>query len=292
VHERVGRTRNARCGCQTCLQNLWTEKTGITAEKVERNLNPAICTPDKKRGIIHARFAAPKMKLNSLLCAITTLVAVMPRAHADVAILLVPATANLWLAGQPNGTTLLGDSAPAQSPVNAGVTFLAGSTVTFNAPVGTGDFAAPDGGASLSQTAHFGLSGIAANSGALIGVFINNSVPSDANPAPASLDFSASGLTRDFTTLSPGLNQVFFIGDGKTSGNIVQQFTVPTGATRLFLGNLDSSAWNANTGTIIVNLTYTADAPGAPDMGSSFLLLAMGLAALSFGVIRKRNNSG
>lgn len=237
-------------------------------------------------------FCGPqKMKSKILLGAITTLMTVMPRAEADVTTFSVPATANLWLAGQPNGTTLLGDTAPAQSPVNAGVTFLAGSTVTFNAPVGSGDFSVPDGGASLSQTAHFGLSGITANSGALIGVFINNSVPSDANPAPAALDFSASGLTRDFATLSPGLNQVFFIGDGKTSGNIVQQFTVPTGATRLFLGNLDSSAWNANTGSIIVNLTYTGDAPGAPDTGSSSVLLAMALAALSFGIIRKRKNS-
>lgn len=228
------------------------------------------------------------MKLKLLLCAIAPFAAVMPRAEADVTTFSVPGTANLWLAGQLNGTTLLGDTAPAQSPVNAGVTFLAGSTVTFNAPLGSGDFATPDGGASLTQTAHFGLSGITANAGALIGVFLNNSVPSDANPAPATLDFGAGGLTRDFTSLSPALNQVFFIGDGKTSGNIVQQFTVPAGATRLFLGNLDSSNWNTNTGSILVNLTYTPDAPGVPDTGSSLALLAVALTALSLGVLKRR----
>ena len=45
---------------------------------------------------------------------------------------------------------------------------------------------------------------------------------------------------ESFTTLDPQLRQTFFIGDGQTTvGSIIQQFFVPAGATRLFLGFAD-----------------------------------------------------
>jgi len=68
-------------------------------------------------------------------------------------------------------------------------------------------------------------------------------------------DNAASGLTPvsrndgiSFTSVSPLLQQVFWIGDALTgtgSGS-VQQFFAPTGATRLFLGPLDLSGGTSN----------------------------------------------
>jgi hypothetical protein len=84
-----------------------------------------------------------------------------------------------------------------------------------------------------------GLSGIEGpGAGYLVGVFETSSAPSGA--PPASLDFVTFGT--NFANLSPALNQVFYIGDGLTgdgSGS-VQQFNVPAGATRLFLGISDA----------------------------------------------------
>jgi hypothetical protein len=54
----------------------------------------------------------------------------------------------------------------------------------------------------------------------------------------------------EFATLTPALGQVFFIGDGLTgtgSGS-VQTFTVPRGATRLFLGIADASGFGGRPG--------------------------------------------
>ena len=75
----------------------------------------------------------------------------------------------------------------------------------------------------------------------LAGVFLTDAPP--AAQAPASLDFSSTAIGRSFTTLSPLLQQTFYIGDGLTgqgSGS-TQSFLVPDDATRLFLGILDGA---------------------------------------------------
>jgi hypothetical protein len=84
--------------------------------------------------------------------------------------------------------------------------------------------------------------------GALLGVFLGPGLPTS-NPAPDEvLNFRDIGVARfgmqvgtHFATLSPDLQQIFFIGDGLTgtgSGS-VQTFIAPTGATRLYLGVAD-----------------------------------------------------
>ncbi|MEJ7677498.1 MAG: hypothetical protein WKG06_06425 [Segetibacter sp.] len=52
------------------------------------------------------------------------------------------------------------------------------------------------------------------------------------------------------------MKQVFFIGDGQTSGGVQQRIVIPKGATRLFLGTLDGYGWYNNGGAF--NLTVTA----------------------------------
>src|SRR5262249_37922346 len=76
---------------------------------------------------------------------------------------------------------------------------------------------------------------------ALMGIFLDDRQPSSYAMA-ASLDFS-TGASRNFTSLSPRLKQVFFIGDGVNSSGTLQEFVVPSGATRLYLGIMDDSGW-------------------------------------------------
>ena len=101
----------------------------------------------------------------------------------------------------------------------------------------------PDGNTSFpTDISPFGgLSGIRSDaSGFLVGVFLGPTVPME--PAPATLDFRASGLGTSFLTLSPQLGQLFFIGDGRTGtgSGAIQQFFVPPTATGLYLGFADA----------------------------------------------------
>src|SRR6266704_3855668 len=86
-----------------------------------------------------------------------------------------------------------------------------------------------------------GISGIRSDaSGFLAGVFLGPAEPMD--PAPATLDFGASGLGTSFLSLSPQTGQLFFIGDGRTGtgSGAIQQFFVPPTATGLYLGFADA----------------------------------------------------
>ncbi|TWT85732.1 hypothetical protein Pla123a_05390 [Posidoniimonas polymericola] len=92
-----------------------------------------------------------------------------------------------------------------------------------------------------------GISGYAGPQGPLTGVFLDDSVPS-AGPAPSTIDFTPAGIGVDFPELSPELGQVFYIGDGVTSGGVFQEFTAPAGATRLFLGIPDGFGFSGPPG--------------------------------------------
>lgn len=190
----------------------------------------------------------------------------------------VPGTSDPFLAGMPSGSTCCsGDSAPAESPVYAGAV-TGGATLTFTSVSGSVSYAGgppsdpPDGDAGfLVDTPAYegGASDINNIAGytnmpvdALIGVFLNSSLPT-ANAAPAMLDFTNTG----FASLSPGLQQTFFIGDGLTGTGTgsVQTFIVPAGATRLYLATVDGFGWYNNSGaiTVTVNGGSAVPEPGA-----------------------------
>jgi hypothetical protein len=182
----------------------------------------------------------------------------------------VPGTSNPYLAGLPNGSTAIaGDSAPAQSPVQVtGVPITAGSILNFSTtgsvsfiPSPSGN--SPDGSFNVNRGAENGIAGYNAPANSLVGVFLDNSLPT-ASAAPAGLDFSTLSSTA-YLSLSPLLKQVFFIGDGLTgNGSGSQQsIVVPVGATRLFLGSVDGSEWNNNSGqfTVDVNSIATTAVP-------------------------------
>ncbi len=192
----------------------------------------------------------------------------------------VPGKSTPWLAGMPNGTTLAGDIAPTHSPVQvSGLSLIPGQTLNFsvtgavnNNPSPPPPTATADGVTSLLNWGpHYGISGINGRLNSLLGVFLDNSQP-DSTPAPASLDFSSIGI--NFSSLAPQVKQVFFIGDGLTGtgSGAVQNFIVPTGATRLFLGPLDYGTYN-NGGS------FTVKVEAVPEPSTIFGLGLLGLGA-------------
>lgn len=126
---------------------------------------------------------------------------------------------------------------------------------------------------------------------ALFGVF---TAGTPAGSAPARLDVTSDA----FTSLSPVLDQVFLIGDGRVgSGGAVQQFLVPDNATELYLGFADGfydggvpfqgrpSAYNDNTGALTASYSVVSSAV-TPEPGAWALLGASVLTGA--GLLRRR----
>lgn len=215
---------------------------------------------------------------------------------AQVVIPSVPGTANPYLAGMPGGSTCCGgDAVPAQSPTQVtGLALVPGSTLTFSV-TGSVNFGPgpsgnpPDGGGTASTPANNGISGASWPANALVGVFLDNSLPT-ATPAPADLNFGTAGATS-FASLSPALKQAFFIGDGLTGNGTgaVQTFVVPAGATRLFLGTSDGFGWFNNSGSFAVTIAGAAPPPTAGTAAiptlSLPILVAMSLALAGVGML-------
>jgi hypothetical protein len=204
----------------------------------------------------------------------------------------VSAKGNPWLAGMPNGSVSksfrtssvewdYAGTGPnnASSPAMMSMSTIGispGQTILFDGVTGTTDYGGGTAGdadgdgtkivtlgsPSFGSYTYFtspmnGMSNIKAPINSMMAVFLDDSQP-DSTAAPSPLDFSTS-TNRDFTSLSPQLKQVFFVGDGRRSTGEAQQFVVPAGATRLFIGNMDGWQWNNNTGgyTATINSTVS-----------------------------------
>jgi hypothetical protein len=106
-----------------------------------------------------------------------------------------------------------------------------------------------------------GISGISAGKDQLFlaGVFLGAAPPKA--PAPPRLHVANASAPA---TLAPRLRQAFPIGDGRTSAGTLQRFTVPAGATRLYLGYVDANGFRGapgyyadNTGSIRATLRFS-----------------------------------
>ena len=193
---------------------------------------------------------------------------------------VVPGTAAIWLAGQPNGTSeIYNDSAPQNSPVSVNLAGFTGNFVSFSVTGLTSidpnlslyPLVGPDG-ATLAEwptnnsatiyanTRLFSLSGLAAPACSLVGVFIDSA---QTYATPANLDFS-SPSSQSFAELSPELQQVFFIGDGLTGTGEgdVQSFQIPAGADTLCLATFDDGNYN-NPGSFQVNISSSVPEPSS-----------------------------
>jgi hypothetical protein len=185
--------------------------------------------------------------------------------------LIVPGYSDPWLAGMPDGSIASCwepegcDSAPQQSPQEVvGLCLRAGESLTFQATGGVLHYPGwpldpPDGSSGITNhnwdddLGENGISDVIAPYDCLLGVFLDDTQP-DQTPDPPNLDFGTTA-TRDYLTFSPLLKQVFFIGDGVTSHGEEQHVIIPEGATRLFLGTMDSSTWLNNVGQFEVLVT-------------------------------------
>jgi len=241
-----------------------------------------------------------------LVSALGFLVAIsVGAARADV---LVPATTDIWLAGQPSGATVTGffgtDMAPGNSPIAVAVS--PGQALTFSitgyTPVsidGSCFDSTADAGACYAN--EFGDSPGPANGisladlpgGALVGVFVAAGGPS--GPTPAALNFTgAGGIGTNFPNLSPSLDQQFFIGDGLTGtgSGAVQQFFAPAGAATLYLSVSDSvGASGNNSGSISVDVASVSSAPEPSSAMSLLMVLAMTAAFLFLARMRNKSSA-
>ena len=177
-----------------------------------------------------------------------------------------------------------GDVIRALDPAVGGVSFYNGFGGLVFGPEGNGL-------AGSNLTSLDGISGYIGPQGPLVGVFLDDSIP-NSGPAPTTLDFSLSGIGIDFLSLTPELGQIFYIGDGVTSGGDFQEFYAPTGATRFFLGIPDGfgfvgapGAYDDNDGSYSVRIGIN-EIPSVPEP-ATMALLGLGLVGLSFS--RKRN---
>jgi hypothetical protein len=220
------------------------------------------------------------------------LLLVGPAVRADVVAVVVPGTADPWLAGMPNGSTASsGDVAPAESPVRiTGLNYAGGGVLTFSVK-GSVNYAGapptdpPDGDVNYvihhATAAENGMSDVVSPVDALMAVFLAV-VPPNAIAAPATLDFSTPA-SRDYTTLSPLLQQVFFVGDGLTSTNVVQQIQIPVGATAFYLGTMDGFGWSNNSGSFNVQVTGPGHSavpePGPLVLAGTGILVVLGICA-------------
>ncbi|MFZ0334861.1 MAG: PEP-CTERM sorting domain-containing protein [Candidatus Acidiferrales bacterium] len=216
-------------------------------------------------------------------------------ARANSVTVTVLATSDPFLAGAPSGSMCCsGDSAPAESPLLVtGIAVTPGAVFTFTNVSGSVSYSGgiptdpPDGNPSflITTSAYEGgaeaINNIAGFTNvpldALVGLFLG---PGGAVlPAPASINFGSGGVGTNFTSLSPALQQLFFIGDGLTGTGTgsVQTFIVPAGATTLYLATVDGFGWYNDTGsfTVTVNSSSATPEPG------SWLLLLTGLAGLA-----------
>ena len=162
------------------------------------------------------------------------------------------------------------------SPVQAGITLIPGATIQLSSVTGQGSndptlamynadgtsssgiSGAYDWAATGSIPTEHGMSNVNAPHNALMGVFLTNALPDhSAYSSPAALDFTSQS-SRDYTTLNPTLQQVFYSGTGKTSvGQHQQSIVVPPGATRLFLGTMDGHEWSNNVGGYTATITQS-----------------------------------
>jgi hypothetical protein len=176
-----------------------------------------------------------------------------------------------------------GDVIRALDPAVGGINFFRGFGPPFFGPAGNGV-----SGSNLNALG--GISGYVGPQGALVGVFLDDSVP--LSGPPATLNFNPGGLGTDFLALNPLLGQIFYIGTGLTSSNEFRQYVAPTGATRLFLGIPDGfgfigapGAYDDNDGSyrirIGINSVPDPDPGQVPEPGTMLSVLAgMGLVVV------------
>lgn len=181
-----------------------------------------------------------------------------------------------------------GDVIKVLDPAIGGISFYNGFGGTLYGPDGNG----VPGSSSIGSFG--GISGYLGTQGALVGLFLDDDIPNGV--APSTLNFSNAGLGVDFLSLAPDLGQVFFIGDGVTSGNVFQEFIAPAGTTRFFVGITDAFGFNGapgafddNDGSYRIRIGINETPPVVTSEPTVLALLALGLVGVGYTSRRKKS---
>jgi hypothetical protein len=220
----------------------------------------------------------------------------------------VPGTDVIFLAGRsdvtvappgapPNGYPLLRNNPPGAYAETFPelITALSGQTFQFSS-TGTIHFSDADIRGGDGETSYASLNPLAGISGyhgpksCLVGVFLDDNNPVSSTP-PAWIDYSITPTSS--SGFSPGLAQVFFIGDGLTGNGtgVGQDFLAPLGATRLYLGYADGFVFHGAPGYYDDNsgsLAVTVSSSNVPEP-STLAIVVAGALVIIRGSRRRRN---
>lgn len=215
----------------------------------------------------------------------------------------VSAQANIYAAGSASTAGFaLGGVLPVALAVDAAASFrftsvaagpsavgspTGGATCVFDGPASSGD----------GNTCVNGYTDVYAANGysafyfggktmPLVGLFVG-ATPGDTPAVTPTSDTEANALDA----FAPRLQQVFFIGDGRTADSALQTFAVPAGATTLYLGFADAYGFVGDPGYYDDNygsLQVSYETAAVPEP-AAWLMLGGGLALL--GLRRPRRSA-
>ena len=204
----------------------------------------------------------------SFLASVST--AAIPPVRATTNLASIPTLTDLFLVDQPAGTSVPGlnlflmptglSSAvlPYSAPVQVPITLTPGQTLHFRtsiASVVTG--VGGEVGASNVKDQN-GLSAASGLSGFLIGAFVGNTV--DPSKTPPDVNYGSIPANQ-----KPVLQQIFYAGGAPAQVFAPADVTVPSGATRLFLGVAGGGLGGSGAFTAVV----TPDNPNAPTINAN-----------------------
>jgi hypothetical protein len=163
--------------------------------------------------------------------------------------LTVKGTADIYSAGLPAADKDRGGTLPPSVPVTPGAKVTIVSTSGKIGCCGAlSTMWGPQGGNQFNGTTiapERGISGIRHASKELfvVGLFASATPPGGVGPKALDVTLAASAAS-----VAPALYHVFYIGAGKTAAGDKLVIKAPTGATRLYLGFADASAFNGPPG--------------------------------------------